>query len=76
MDRRKAIRMAYTGRVASPLYSDPKTSRTYPIKYVELMISSKDVTHFLNLMAEPEQFDRHLGTFEDVVRSFRSFGGR
>jgi hypothetical protein len=76
VDGRKAIKVVYSGSVASRLHSDLKTSKTHRIKWVELMVPSKDRTHFLSLAAEQEQFDQHLATFNAVVSSFRSFGAR
>ena len=76
VDGRKAVKVVYAGSLASSLHSDPKTSRTHRIRFVELMIPSKDRTHFLSLAAEQEQFDRHAGTFNGAVNSFRSFGAR
>jgi hypothetical protein len=76
VDRRKAVQVVYTGTIASPLYSDPKTSKTYRIKFMEIMIPSKNRTHFLSLAAEQEQFDQYVSTFNDVATSFRSFGTR
>jgi len=74
VDRLRAVRVAYSGTIVSSLHSAPRSSKTHRIRFVELMIPSKNMTHFLNLSAEEQQFDGYLATFNGVVSSFRSLG--
>jgi hypothetical protein len=75
VDGRKAVRVLYSGSVDSRLHTAPATARTYRVKFLELMVPSKDRTHFLSLTAEQERFASYAAAFDAFVRSFRSFGG-
>ncbi len=76
VDRRKAVRVVYSGVVFSTPAGDRSKRRAFKIRFVEAMIPARNFTHFVSLTAEEAQFDRYLETFNRTLESFRSFGDR
>jgi hypothetical protein len=65
VDGLASVRLTYTGGMEG-----------FQVRCDEIMIASKTLTHFLSLTADQQGWDANLKTFEPVIASFRSFGGR
>lgn len=72
VDSRNSVRLGYHGEVDSVLHSNPLALQRYPIRFLEIMVPSRNMTHFLSLHTDPKEWDAHEKTFGQFLKSFRS----
>jgi len=75
VDARKAVRIRYSGSVVQQISPNKPTQR-FDVRYVDHMIPSKSLTHFVSLTADAQAFEGHAKSLEQLLASFRSSGAR
>jgi hypothetical protein len=72
VDSRNSIRLGYHGEVDSILHSDSLQFKRHPIRMIEIMVPSRNWTHFVSVHADPKDWAAHSKTFDAFLKNFRS----
>ena len=72
VDSRNSVRLGYQGEIDSTLHSDPLLFKRYSNRFVEIMVPSRNWTHFVSLNADPRDWAAHSKTFDAFLGNFRS----
>lgn len=75
VDGLKAVRIGYRGALRQQLGSDKPTQR-FELRYLDHMVPSRTLTHFVSLTADASTFDEHAKAYAEFLAKFKSFGGR
>ncbi len=72
VDSRNSVRLGYQGEIDSTLHSDPLQFKRHSNRFIEIMVPSRNWTHFLSLNADPKDWAVHSKTFDAFLKNFRS----